>query len=236
MWKEPYDKQLVRWNTDIHDRWMLPHFIADDLADICGDLKHNGFPIDPKWFAPHTEFRFPVLGTLDAKNLHVEIRSAIEPWYVLGEEPAAGGTARYVDSSVERVQVLVQGMVDPRHQLAVNGIQLPLHPTGRNGEFICGVRYRAWQPPSCLHPTIGVHTPLVFDIFDTWNNRAVAGCTYHVSHPGGRSYDTFPVNANEAESRRTNRFFKFNHTPGTRPLRTVEKSKDFPFTLDLRRV
>jgi uncharacterized protein (DUF2126 family) len=235
MWKEPYEKPLVRWGTDIHDRWMLPHFIGDDLADVCGDLKHNGFPLDPKWFAPHTEFRFPVLGTLDAKNLHVELRSAIEPWYVLGEEGAPGGTARYVDSSVERLQVLVQGMVDPRHKLAVNGIELPLHPTGRNGEFVCGVRYRAWQPPSCLHPTIPIHSPLTFDIYDTWNNRAVAGCTYHVTHPGGRSYDTFPVNANEAESRRTNRFFKFNHTPGRFPLRAVAKTKDFPFTLDLRR-
>ena len=166
------------------------------------------------WFAPHLEFRFPQIGDLEVKNLRLEVRQALEPWHVLGEEPGPGGTVRYVDSSLERVQVKARGLTDSRHVICVGGAALPLHPTGPNGEFVAGVRFRAWQPPSCLHPTIGVHTPLVFDIVDTWSGRSIGGCTYHVAHPGGRHYETFPVNAYEAESRRLARFFRLGHTPG----------------------
>jgi uncharacterized protein (DUF2126 family)/transglutaminase-like putative cysteine protease len=235
-WKEPYNKRLVHWGTQIHDRWMLPHFVWSDFSDVIEDLQNSGYPIQPQWFDPHFEFRFPYVGDLDSRNVHLEIRQALEPWHVLGEEAGPGGTVRYVDSSVERVEVKARGLVDTRHAVTVGGVALPLHPTGTQGEYVAGVRYRAWQPPNCLHPTIGVHTPLVFDIVDTWNFRSIGGCTYHPAHPGGLSYTTFPVNAYEAESRRLSRFFRQGHTPGRLKPRVPEPNPDFPFTLDLRRV
>ena len=233
-WKEPYREPLVRWRTEIHDRFMLPHFIREDLEDVIRELNESGYPLRTEWFASHFEFRFPHYGTIVQRGIEMEIRQAIEPWHVLGEEPTPGGAARYVDSSLERMQVLVNGMVDPRHVVTCNGHRVPLHPTGTNGQFVAGVRYRAWQPPNCLHPTIGVHSPLVFDVVDTWSGRSIGGCTYYVAHPGGRHYDTFPVNAYEAESRRMARFFRFGHTPGPMPVAEERISKELPFTLDLR--
>jgi uncharacterized protein (DUF2126 family)/transglutaminase-like putative cysteine protease len=234
-WLEAYRAPLVRWGTSLHDRFMLPHFVAQDFQEIIGDLRAAGYPLEQDWFAPHFEFRFPMLGQVTHNSVEIELRRALEPWNVLGEESAVGETARYVDSSVERLQVKVRGMTDPRHVLACNGRRVPLHPTGTRGEFVAGIRYRAWQPPSCLHPTIGVHTPLVFDLIDLWNNRSVGGCTWHVSHPGGRSFDTFPVNAYEAESRRAARFFGMGHTGGTFVSPAPEHNRDYPMTLDLRR-
>jgi uncharacterized protein (DUF2126 family)/transglutaminase-like putative cysteine protease len=233
-WKQPYRQNLVRWRTEVHDRFLLPHFVRQDLEDILAELNASGYPIKPEWFASHFEFRFPFYGTIEHRGVELELRQAIEPWNVLGEESAGSATARYVDSSVERLQVLANGMVDSRHVVTCNGYRVPLHPTGTNGQFVAGVRYRAWQPARCLHPTIPVHSPLVFDIVDTWAGRSIGGCTYHVTHPGGRSYDHFPVNANEAESRRIARFFKFGHTPGPMKIGPEHISKEFPFTLDLR--
>ena len=235
-WRKPYTQPLVPWGTDIHDRWMLPHFVWDDFCDVIEDLRYYGYPMQSEWFEPHFEFRFPQYGDLDARNVHLEIRHALEPWHVLAEEPGPGGTVRYVDSSLERVQIKAGGLTDTRHVITAGGWALPLHPTGVNGEFVCGLRYRAWQPPNCLHPTIGVHAPLVFDIVDTWNNRSIGGCTYHVMHPGGRSYTTFPVNAYEAESRRLGRFFRQGHTGGEFKPRMAQKSREFPFTLDMRNI
>ncbi|HEX4795912.1 MAG TPA: transglutaminase family protein [Humisphaera sp.] len=235
-WNAPYQDRLVRWRTEIHDRYMLPHFIQQDLEDVVFELNRAGYPIQAQWFAPHIEFRFPHYGTIQHRGVNLELRQGIEPWHVLGEEPAAGGTVRYVDSSVERMQVRVDGMIDSRHVVTCNGVRVPLHPTGTNGQYVAGIRYRAWQPPSCLHPTIGVDSPLTFDLVDTWAGRSIGGCVYHVAHPGGRNYESFPVNAYEAEGRRIARFYSIGHTPG--PMRIVEPpaSAELPFTLDLRQV
>ena len=235
-WKEPYKNGLVRWGTDIHDRWMLPHFCETDFKDVIRDLRNAGYPFQFDWFAPHFEFRFPFIGDLEQRDIQVELRTALEPWHVLGEEPGGGGTVRYVDSSLERLQVRARGLVGDRFAITAGGHRVPLHPTGTNGEAVAGVRYRAWQPPNCLQPTIGAHSPLVFDVVDTWNNRSIGGCTYHVAHPGGLSHDKFPVNSYEAESRRLSRFFRQGHTPGKVSVVAARLNPDFPFTLDLRNV
>ena len=208
----------MRWGTALHDRWLLPHFVAADMRDVVADLASFGYPLAASWFDPFVEFRFPRFGTITCDGVTIEVRQAIEPWHVLGEEVSGTGTARYVDSSVERLQVKVSGMIGGRHWVACNGRKLPLASTGIPGEYVAGVRFRAWSPPSALHPTIGVQAPLVFDLVDTWAERALGGCTYHVAHPGGRNYDTFPVNANEAEARRVARFWAHGHTPGAMPL------------------
>jgi uncharacterized protein (DUF2126 family) len=234
-WKQPHEGRPVYWGTALHDRFMLPHFIAQDLRDVLRELRRTGYALREEWFAPFLEFRFPRYGTAVYEGVQLELRQAIEPWHVLGEEMRAGATSRYVDSSVERLQVKVSGMVDGRHAVACNGRILPLHPTGTQGEFVAGLRYRAWNPPSALHPTIGVHSPLAFDVVDTWNAHSIGGCTYHVVHPGGRSYDSFPVNASEAEARRVARFRAEGHTPGPMQLKPEPPNAQFPFTLDLRR-
>ena len=235
-WKEPYKNNLVRWGTDIHDRWMLPHFCETDFCEVVRDLRDAGYPFEFDWFAPHFEFRFPRIGDLEQRDLQIELRTALEPWHVLGEEPGGGGTVRYVDSSLERLQVKARGLAGDRFAITCNGHRVPLHPTGTNGEGVAGVRYRAWQPPGCLQPTIGVHAPLRFDLYDTWNKRSLGGCTYHVAHPGGRSHDSFPVNSYEAESRRLARFFRHGHQQGKYSPPPQILNGDFPFTLDLRNV
>jgi uncharacterized protein (DUF2126 family) len=220
----------------LHDRFMLPHFIQLDWQDIMADLREAGYEFQTEWFAPHFEFRFPPIGSVSRRGMRLELRRALEPWHVLGEEASGSGTVRNVDSSVERLQVKVSGMTaGERFVVLCNGRRVPLHPTGENGEFVAGVRYRAWQPPSCLHPNIPVHTPLVFDIVDTWSGHAVGGCTYHVTHPGGRANEQFPVNSQEAESRRLARFQDTGHTPGQIVVPPEERNPQFPLTLDLRR-
>jgi len=255
-WKKPYTGSLVRWGTLLHDRFMLPHYIWSDVKEVVRDLNEHGIPFREEWLLPFEEFRFPHYGRVEIDHMEIELRWAIEPWHVLGEEIGSFGTSRYVDSSVERIQVRLSGLTDNRYILACNGRRVPLSSTGKQGEYVAGVRYRAWQPPSALHPTIGVNTPLVFDLIDTWNGKSIGGCTYHVSHPGGRSYDTFPVNAFEAEGRRVNRFENMGHTPGPftprpdinalreffpneqppRPMAPPpeDPSGEYPNTLDLR--
>ncbi len=235
-WQEPYKPpRLKRWGTELHDRFMLGHFVWDDFSDVLQEMKDFGYPVQPEWFAPHFEFRFPKLGEFSARNVDVELRLALEPWHVMGEEGAPGGAVRYVDSSVERLEVKVHGLVDDRHVITCNGQRIPLQPTGKVGEFVGAVRYRAWWPESCMHPTIGTHVPLIFDLADTWMNRSLGGCQYHVAHPGGLAYDTFPVNAQEAEARRLGRFFRLGHTPGKLAIVEGLRNPNYPFTLDLRR-
>ena len=233
-WERPYRQKLVRWGSALHDRFMLPHFLWADLSSIVRDLKDAGLNIDLEWFRPHFEFRFPLYGKVAADNLLIEVRQALEPWHVLGEDSVIGGTARYVDSSLERVEVKVNGQIGDRYTITCNGRPLPLAPTGTWGESVAGIRYRAWWPPSALHPTIGTHVPLTIDVVDTWSGRSIAGCRYHVSHPGGRSFEVFPINGYEAEGRRLSRFDE-GHTAGPMHVTAESINPDYPLTLDLRR-
>ena len=238
-WRAPYRAPATRWGTELHDRFMLPKFIEMDFHDVMAEMRASGFAFDDSWFAPHVEFRFPLIGSVSSAGIELTLRNALEPWHVMGEEGAPGGTARYVDSSLERIEVRVTGLNESRYVVTCNGRAMSLQPTGVQGEYVGGVRYKAWNPPSSLHPSIGVHAPLTFDIVDTWMKRSLGGCQYHVAHPGGLSYQSLPVNANEAESRRLSRFTAMGHTPGVMQVPpatiNVPGSREFPFTLDLRR-
>jgi uncharacterized protein (DUF2126 family)/transglutaminase-like putative cysteine protease len=255
-WKTPYKHGLVRWGTELHDKFMLPHFVQQDLKEVTEGLNSAGYPFQAEWFAPFLEFRFPHYGTVRIRDMEMEIRMGIEPWHVLGEEVTGTATARYVDSSLERIEVKLKGFNGARYVLLCNGNRVPLRETPVKGEYVCGIRYRAWQPYSALHPTIGIDTPLAFDIVDTWNSRSIGGCTYYVSHPGGRGYETFPVNSYEAESRRGSRFGITSHTQDVLPSRTYftglqryieqnrepfffdapppQVNREYPCTLDMR--
>ncbi len=235
-WEEPYRAPLVRWGTRLHDRFMLGHFVWQDLAEMILDLQRSGFPFKLAHFRPHFEFRFPKIGAFTQAGVTVELRTAIEPWHVLGEQPGMGGAVRFVDSSLERLQVQVSGVIEGRHRLLCNGRTVPLHPTGVAGVAVAGVRYRAWQPSTCLHPNIEVHTPLEFDLVDLELGRSLGGCSYRVDHPGGRNYETFPVNANEAEARRAARFSPLHLSGGPISVAQEGTNPDYPLTLDLRRL
>jgi uncharacterized protein (DUF2126 family)/transglutaminase-like putative cysteine protease len=238
-WATPYKAPATRWGTELHDRFLLPTFIKIDFDDVMAEMRGAGYAFDSSWFAPHYEFRFPIVGSVHSASIELTLRNALEPWHVMGEEGAPGGTARYVDSSLERMEVHVTGLNQSRYVVTCNGRAVPLQSTGTTGEYAAGVRYKAWNPPSALHPSIGIDTPLTFDIVDTWMKRSIGGCQYYVAHPGGLNPDTFPVNAYEAESRRMSRFAAMGHTPGALvvPPATINvaASREFPFTLDLRR-
>jgi len=256
-WQQPYRQPLARWGASLHDRFLLPYFVRADVRDVCAQLEGWGYPLLPDWFEPFFEFRFPLLGQFRYRDVQFQLRQAIEPWHVLGEEVGSQGVARYVDSSLDRVEVRLSGMEPGRFALACNGRRVPLVATATAGEYVAGVRFRAWQPWSALHPTIGVHAPLRFDLIDLWTGKAVAWASYHVAHPGGRAHEDAPVNGSAAEWRRLARLEAAGHTPGAytpppafsrlsgffpdsgppRPMAPPpeEAPPEYPTTLDLRR-
>ncbi|MDT5231350.1 MAG: hypothetical protein QOJ56_252 [Mycobacterium sp.] len=242
-WDEPLRAPLIRHGPSLHGRYLLPHFLIHDIADVAADLRAQGIAFETSWLDPFTEFRFPRIGTAVFDGVEIELRGAIEPWNTLGEQATATGTARYVDSSVERIQIRIIGADRHRYLVTCNGYPVPLLATDTPDIHVGGVRFRAWQPPSALHPSITVDGPLQFELVDLTTATSRGGCTYHIAHPGGRAYDVPPVNAVEAESRRARRFEATGFTPGKLDLSDIREkqariSTDIgaPGILDLRRV
>ncbi|HSI04083.1 MAG: transglutaminase family protein [Myxococcota bacterium] len=232
----PYDKPLVRWGAALHDRFLLPYWLWRDLEDVLAYLKAQGFTLPADAYLPFLTLRCPLVGRLQAGDVILELRNAMEPWHVLGEEPAGAGTSRYVDSSMERIEVRAIGLIPERHVVAVNGWTVPLSTTATAGESVGGVRFRAWAPPHSLHPHLGIHHPLRFDVVDTWGERSLGACGYHVWHPEGRAFAAAPLTRFEAAARRAQRFTIEGPLQHPVSVREAQAHPDAPYTLDLRRL
>ncbi|MEZ4487070.1 MAG: transglutaminase family protein [Cyanobacteriota/Melainabacteria group bacterium] len=233
----PYREKLIHWSDALHDKFMLPHFLLEDLLDVLRDLQDHGIELQAEWFKPFLDFRFPLLGTMNLEKVRLELRVAHEPWYVLSvmEDSAQRSTlSRPVDSSMERLQIRVSNLNAERHKLLVNGVEMPLVSVGPAGEYIAAVRFRAWQPPNCLHPNIEVHHPLRFEVLDSWSKRSLGACQYHVVHPEGKLYEEPPLTRHDASARVYRRFVEGNHTPWPVEYRAVTDNGAGSVTLDLR--
>jgi uncharacterized protein (DUF2126 family)/transglutaminase-like putative cysteine protease len=233
--RKPYVGTLVRWGQVLHDRFLLPTWLWRDFEDVLAHLERSGLPLPGDAYRVFLEYRCPVVGVLRAGDVKLELRNAIEPWNVLGEETTASGTSRYVDASMERVELRVEGLVPERHAVMVNGLSLPLRSTGVAGEFVGGVRFRAWAPPHSLHPHLGIHHPLRFDILDTWGKRSLGAFAYHVWHPEGRAFLAPPLTRFEAAARRARRFTVESPTAWPATAKPASAHPDAPYSLDLRR-
>lgn len=181
--RHPDSGELRRWGPALHDRFMLPDILWDDLRSVVGDLVAAGYPFQLDWFEPLFERRFPVLGSVPIGPLTLKLRSAHEPWPLLAEEATGAGVARFVDAANERLQVTLSGAHPGRYVLVCNGHRVPLQETATHGEYIAGIRYKISNPPATLHPTVWPVQSLVFDVIDTWSGPVIGGCTYLPPQP-----------------------------------------------------
>ncbi|MGI9212205.1 MAG: transglutaminase family protein, partial [Methylococcaceae bacterium] len=179
----PVTKPLINWGTALHDRYMLPGVLWEDLKAVLAEIRQCGIPLQDEWYKPLLELRFPLLGRTQIGPITLEMRSAHEPWPILAEEVTASGVARFVDSANDRVQIEVFGITPGRHILACNGRRVPLQPTATQGHCIAGIRYKAWNPVATLHPTVPPVYELAFDLIDTWTDKVLGGFTYSPPRP-----------------------------------------------------
>jgi len=232
---QQYRAPLVRWGQALHDRFLLPHWLWQDFESVLAHVSSRGVSLDPAGYRPFLELRCPLAGTMRCGEVAIEVRNGLEPWHVLGEELTAFGTSRYVDSSLERIEIKATGLVPERHAVLVNGRALPLRSTGNAGEAVAGVRFRAWAPPHSLQPHIGIHHPLRIDLLDTWARRSLGACSYHVWHPEGRDFTAPPLTRFEAAARRAQRFTFDGPSPYPLDPLPLGAHPDAPYSTDLRR-
>ena len=199
--ERPADPRLRDFGPELHDRYMLPGELWEDLAEVIRDLDRARLPVQADWFAPFLDRRFPTLGEVAMGDVRMAIRTAHEPWPVLAEEAVAGVVTRFIDAANQRVQVELTGLTPTHHILVCNGRRVPLQPTRTRGRFLAGVRYKAWNPPSSLHPTLWPVYSLVFDLLDARTGEVLGGCTWFPARPSlvGFSAAPAPVASGEPE-------------------------------------